>query len=122
MGWFYRIVRNWVLRIGKTHINLHVGKCKPEDGWIWVTNPVDAIDYLQTYNVEKLYIEYDLGEDHGTGLGLCHWLEENPAYTPFSIRCKTTEPLYYRMMLSIQKAKAEKYGSETRHTYRKFLF
>lgn len=118
----FRWVRNWWLTLGVQHINLHVGKGKPEKGWVSVSTPVAATKYLERYEVTKLFLEYDLGEDQGTGLGLCHWLDQHPQHTPLVVRLRGTQEQISKMSLIVQSAKAKRYSSEYRHVYHKFLF
>lgn len=123
MNWLFRKLRNLWLRHNQDHIFLHVGLSDPEDGWVWVKTPAQAVSYLHQYKVEKLCIEQDLGPDQGGGYGVCQWLESNPQYTPIIVRLRCKDPLIMaRMRLTIQKAKALAAGQENRFPYRRASF
>jgi len=48
---------------------------KPNEGWILVTRPCDAISLLETGLVEEISLDHDLGENNGDGYDVLLWIE-----------------------------------------------
>jgi hypothetical protein len=56
----------------------------PPDGWIHVHWPHEAIELLQTGNVDEISLDHDLGNDEqGTGYDVILWIEEAVAARGF---------------------------------------
>ncbi len=50
----------------------------PDDGWVLVKTPAQAIALLETGEVSHLSLDHDLGDDEGIGTGydVVLWMEE----------------------------------------------
>jgi hypothetical protein len=54
------------------------------DGWVRVYWPAEAIELLQSGQVERLSLDHDLGDDaRGTGYDVILWIEEAVALRGF---------------------------------------
>ena len=54
------------------------------DGWIRVYWPEEAIELLESGQVEEISLDHDLGDDaHGTGYDVVLWIEEAVAVRGF---------------------------------------
>lgn len=75
---------------------------KPPKDWIWVKTPNDCIEALQSFFVDILSLDHDLGifvdEKEETGYDVLCWLEQNLVYMPNEVLIHTANPVARRRM------------------------
>ncbi|MDV6271741.1 cyclic-phosphate processing receiver domain-containing protein [Rhodococcus globerulus] len=64
---------------------------KPPDGWVWAKSSSGAIDALCFGMVQRLSLDYDLG-DGDTTCSVIRWIRENSMW-PREIRIHCTNPV-----------------------------